>query len=174
MVIAIVVGGSLSVKEQTILASLQRQSAVLALVKLIAVVRVRVQLQAVRFWTWANISVHRTSRRHFSSCPLYNYKKKKIYIYFNKNWKEKKEKQVMQIANGKSALADEVDTRDTCMQNTKKLVFTPYRKYITWIMVIFAHRDKERALRLPSRNKRARCWTLWKVEQNDISPWTIE
>lgn len=57
VVIAKIVNGSGTVEQQTIFASLQRQRAVSALVKLIAVGRVSVSLETVLLRTWSDVFV---------------------------------------------------------------------------------------------------------------------
>jgi len=60
VIFAVVVNASLAVKEQTILASLQSQGAIFALVKLVAVLRVGIQLKTVRLGARADLAVSRT------------------------------------------------------------------------------------------------------------------
>jgi len=59
MVVAEVVDGSSAVKEQSILAGFQRERAVCALVKLVAVLRVGVRLETVRLRARANVLIGR-------------------------------------------------------------------------------------------------------------------
>lgn len=60
VIFAVVVNASFAVKEQTVLASLQSQGAIFALVKLVTVLRVRIQLQTVRLGARADLAVSRT------------------------------------------------------------------------------------------------------------------
>lgn len=57
VIVAVIVNGSFAIEEETILTSLECQRAVSAFVKLITVFRVRVQLEAIRFRTRADVLI---------------------------------------------------------------------------------------------------------------------
>lgn len=70
LVVAVVVNGSVAVEEQPVGARLQRQRPVGALVVLVAVARVRVQLQTFVLWAHANILEDGRLLHHRFTCKM--------------------------------------------------------------------------------------------------------
>ena len=74
VVVAVVVDSAVSIEQQAVFARLQRQSAVLAFVELVAVPRVRVQLQTVGLGARADLLKSRRLglplRRNLATCDV--------------------------------------------------------------------------------------------------------